>query len=228
MQEQSLLKDAASSKDTALSKDTASSQDKESTKENTVTTRNERFVNYLLETCNNSKGFAAKLRRADNPISEYQSWELLARFGIDLNNDYQRVTFVTISAVIARSRANTNGNMTLGFAIAESYKDNKGNDSDQAKARLLRLLTCRNSLETCRILKPLFSLIHSKVSLPLDYIHILNQLSFFDKYQQSIKAQWAQEFYRWPLLKANDQAKADGKENNGHSNKQSVNEELPS
>lgn len=80
------------------------------------------------------------------------------------------------------------------------FEHNRG--SDQAKARLRRVLACDDLPELCRILRPLFSLIDSKVGQPLDYVRLLNQLNRFSYNSQQIKAQWAQEFYGQPLAEA--------------------------
>lgn len=157
----------------------------------------ERFVCGVIQRCQEDKGIAARLRRGDNPATEYQSWELLASFGVDLEKDYQRLPFITVAAAIAKAKAEHNGGLSLGQAIASSYE--KGRDSDQAKARLRRLLACDDLPELCRILRSLFSLIDSKSGQSLDFIRLLKQLRRFAYNDQQVKAQWAQEFYGMPV-----------------------------
>lgn len=152
-----------------------------------------RFVEIAIQRCLKDKGLAAKLRRGDNPSTEYQSWEFLGSLGIDLEKDYQRMPFVTVGAAIAKSKVDRNGTLSLGRAIANCYAD--GNQTDQAKARLRRLLACEELSEVCRILRPILTLIESKVGQPLDYIRLLSQLRNFHFNSQRIKTQWAQEFY---------------------------------
>ncbi|WP_198962717.1 type I-E CRISPR-associated protein Cse2/CasB [Mangrovitalea sediminis] len=158
----------------------------------------ERFVSSVIQRCQVDNGLAARLRRADNPATEYQSWELLASLGVDLEKDYQRLPFVTIAAAIAKSKSDRNGVLTLGRAVAACYED--GRESSQAKARLRRLLACNDLPEACRILRSLFSLIDSKVGQPLDFVRLLKQLRrfSFEDARNRIKAQWAQEFYGQP------------------------------
>ena len=153
------------------------------------------FVEYTIRRCSQDKGLAARLRRADNPTTEYQSWEHLGVFGINLEIQHQRIPFAIIAANIAKTKSEHNGNMTLGSGIANCYKD--GNQSKQAQARLRRLLACNDILELSGILRPLLSLIASKSNGSLDYIRLLQQLqSFrFDEQRTRTKAQWAQEFY---------------------------------
>lgn len=158
---------------------------------------NQRFVETIIARCNKDKGQAARLRRADNPATEYQSWEVLGALGVDLEKDYQRLPFATVSAAIAKSKAESNGHLSLGRAIASCYED--GNQSDQAKARLRRLLACDELSEACRILRPIFTLIDSKVGQPLDFIRLLKQLRNFHFNEQRVKSQWAQEFYGQPV-----------------------------
>lgn len=155
--------------------------------------REARFVSGVIQRCQNDKGLAARLRRAENPATEYQSWELLAAFGIDLEKEWERLPFVTIAATLAKHKAEHNGTRTLGQALAQSYQDKQNNE--QAKARLRRLLACHELSEVVRHLRPLLSLIHSKSGQPLDYQRLLQQLRRFSLNPQAIKAQWAQEFY---------------------------------
>lgn len=80
--------------------------------------REENFVLRVIAQTQQDKGLAARLRRADNPDTEYQSWEFLAGFGIDLEPEHERLPFVTVAAAIAKAKAERNGNLTLGRAIA--------------------------------------------------------------------------------------------------------------
>jgi len=155
--------------------------------------RTEYFVSSVIQQCKQDKGLAARLRRADNPATEYQSWELLAAHDIDLERDDQRLPFITVAATIARAKSEGNGSLRLGQASTHCYTE--GRDSTQAAARLRRLLACDDLPEVCRILRPLLSLIASKVGQTLDYTRLLRQLLRFRFDPQGVKAQWAQEFY---------------------------------
>jgi CRISPR system Cascade subunit CasB len=170
--------------------------------------RDQRFVEAILQRCLSDKGVAARLRRADNPSLEYQSWETLGALGIDLEQEHQRLPHVTVAAAIAKSKAESNGVMRLGAGIAACYGTGNGDAAhDQARARLRRLLACEDLREACRILRPILTLIDSKVGRPLDFIRLLRQLRQFGLYPQSVKAEWAQEFYARPAKAA---AKGDG------------------
>ena len=155
--------------------------------------RSTEFVTYLCQRCQKDKGFAARLRRADNPATEYQSWDTLAAFGVNLEWPEERLPFALIAAAVSRSEQTANGALSLGQAIALSFSE--GRDSDQAKARLRRLLACEDSEEVCRILRPLLTLIRSRVSQPLDYATLLEDLRWFHRSADRAKARWAQQFY---------------------------------
>lgn len=153
------------------------------------------FVAYIIGRCQADNGLRAALKRADNPATEYQSWEVLAGFKINLEYEHERLPYAAIAATIARSKVEKNGAVQIGQAIARCYED--GNNSDQAKAKLRRLLACDSVSEACRILRPLFSLIEAKGHGGLDYARLLDDLLYFghDERQTRIKARWAQSFY---------------------------------
>lgn len=159
----------------------------------TTSSREARFVASVLQRTQQDKGLAARLRRADNPATEYQSWEFLADLGINLEHEAQRLPFAVVAAAMAKAKAAHNGSLKLGQAIAACYSD--GAKSDQAKAKLRRVLACDDVPELCRILRPVLTLIDSRVPQPLDYIRLLQQLHRFAWDAQKIKSQWAQEFY---------------------------------
>ena len=175
-------------------------EDQQAKSEDKGKSREQRFVETVMAKCLNDKGMAARLRRADNPATEYQSWELLGWFGVNIEKDHERLPFVTIAAAISKAKAERNGSMTLGKAILACYDNDR--DSGQAKARLRRLLACNDLGEACRILRSVLTLIDSKVGQPLDYVRLLRQLKYFG---QKTKTQWAQEFYGQP-------AESEGKE----------------
>jgi len=152
------------------------------------------YVHYIISRCQDN-GIRAALKRADNPATEYQSWEVLAGFQINLAFENQRLAYAAIAAAIARAKIENNGTAKIGYAIARSYDD--GNASDQAKAKLRRLLACDSVAEVCRILRPLLALIDARGNSALDYAALLNDLLWFanEDSQTRIKARWAQDFY---------------------------------
>jgi CRISPR system Cascade subunit CasB len=156
------------------------------------------FVDYIINRCQADNGLRAALKRADNPATEYQSWEVLAGFHINLEHENQRLPYATIAAAIARTKTEKNGTAKIGQAIARCYED--GNSSDQAKAKVRRLLASGSVAEACRILRPLLSLIEAKSNCILDYASLLDDLLWFghDESQSRIKARWAQGFYGKP------------------------------
>ena len=151
------------------------------------------FVQFIIALIAKNKGVAADLKRADNPATEYQCWEYLAAFNIDLEKPWERLPFATVAAAIAKEKSAHNGSEGIGKAIAKCYDD--GSQSDQAKAKLRRLLACDSVEEACRILRPLFSLIASRGNSSIDYARLLEQLLKFHWESERIKSQWAQEFY---------------------------------
>lgn len=160
------------------------------------TSRGKNFVRYVLDRIHKDNGFAARLRRADNPVTEYQSWELLASFGVDLEKDWARLPYCSVGAALAKAKPEVDGKLGLGAAIAACYDD--GSQSDQAKAKLRRLLACTTTAETCQILRPLLALITSR-SVKLDFSQLLDDLLWYGgNGRERIRIRWAQNFYHRP------------------------------
>jgi CRISPR system Cascade subunit CasB len=154
-----------------------------------------KFVEYIMQTVNTSKAIQVALKRANNPNTEYQSWEILAGFGINIDYENERLSYATIASSIAHTCQSVNGNTSIAKAIGMCYQD--GNQSHPAKTKLRRMLSCDSTSEICRILRPLFSLINSKGIVSLDYVKLLDQLRWYDNEdsRQRTKISWAQDFY---------------------------------
>lgn len=159
------------------------------------------FVASVVKQCAHDKGLAARLRRADNPATEYQSWEFLAGQGVDLENGPRRLAYVTTVASLARTDAN--GRLSLGRAIADCYAGER--DASPAQARLRRLLACNEVGELCLVLRPLLSLIASRSSHGVDHVRLLEQLLWFPHDPVQVKTQWAKAFYAQTRAAAKDE-----------------------
>ena len=154
-------------------------------------TRPQRFVTAILEQCTRDKGFAARLRRADNPDTEHYAYGILCAFGISLECDEERQPFALIGAALSRSKREHDGFLGLGKALRDCV-----DSEEQGEARLRRVLSCRRQEEACRTLRPLLSLIQAK-DVSLGYARLLEELLAFrfEESRRRICRRWAQEFY---------------------------------
>lgn len=152
------------------------------------TSRGQSFASFVIERMKSDTGFGAALRRADNPATEYQSWEHLAPW-CDIEKAWERSAFAVIAASLARVKLQSDGAEGIGHAIAASYED--GNKSDAAKAKLRRLLACTNTEEACTILRPLLSLVASR-GVKVNHGLLLDQLLY---YGEKTRVRWAADFY---------------------------------
>ncbi|MDR2095925.1 MAG: type I-E CRISPR-associated protein Cse2/CasB [Treponema sp.] len=145
----------------------------------------------------NNTAFGAVLRRADNPDTEYQSWEYLALW-CNIERNKERKAYALIGAAIARAKLSADGTLGIGQAIAHCYADEggfNGNKKDAAKVKLYRLLVCKHTEEACTILRPLLRLITSR-NIPLHYAELLQDLLYSDEwFNRKIKLKWAKDFY---------------------------------
>ncbi|MDD2967381.1 MAG: type I-E CRISPR-associated protein Cse2/CasB [Desulfovibrionaceae bacterium] len=150
----------------------------------------ERFVQTIIRHCATNTGFAARLRRADNPDTEYHSWELLVKLGINLDKDWERLPCALIAAAVARAQLSSDGSAGLGRALRSCFSED-----EQGSLRLRRLLACERLDELCRVLRPMLRLIESKHTQPLCYGRLLGELMSFAYRAQRVKLGWAQDFY---------------------------------
>lgn len=153
--------------------------------------REKAFIAFILTRMKKDSAFGASLRRADNPATESQAWEHLAKW-CDIDKDWERRPFATVAAAIARDKPNVDGTLGIGKAILACYKENT-NPLDAAKPKLRRLLSCDSVKEACVILRPLLSLISSR-GVRLGYGQLLNELVYFGD-GEKVKQKWAVDFY---------------------------------
>jgi len=153
--------------------------------------RGQKFVAFVIDRIGKDSAFRASLSRADNPDTEYQSWEYITNWCDDLKNEWELKPFAVIAAAISRTKPKADGNLGVGSAIAQCYE--KGNKSDQAKAKLRRLLSCDSAKEACVTLRPLLNLISSR-GVRLCYSRLLNDLLYFGEGEKA-KIRWATDFY---------------------------------
>jgi len=148
------------------------------------------FVAHILNRMARDTAFGAALRRADNPATEYQSWEYLASWGCDLEDDLERKCYATVAAGIARAKKSTDAPVSIGKAIAQSYKPD-GNQDDSAKRKLRRLLACDTGIEACQWLRSILRLAESR-GVRMNYGQLLDDLLYFGP---RVKERWAMDFY---------------------------------
>lgn len=155
--------------------------------------RGNAFVSYVIGRCKADKGLAAALRRADNPATEYQSWEFLIGFHVDVQKDWERLPFAAIAAAVTRSKQEIDGSTPFMSALAQAYPDSS---EGPAASRLRRLLACDSVVECCSVLRPMFALVLSKGQSKVNFGALLDDLLQFGLNSKRVKARWAMDFYR--------------------------------
>lgn len=135
--------------------------------------------------------FRAALKRADNPATEYQSWEYLADYGVQLDKDYVRLPYATVFAAMAKSGMESDGIYGLGQALCAAYDWDK--ESEPARSKLRRIIACSDVAELCSVLRSVLQFIASK-NVPVCYQNLLNDLIYFGDGER-VKSKWAQQFY---------------------------------
>ncbi|NLE25357.1 MAG: type I-E CRISPR-associated protein Cse2/CasB [Clostridiaceae bacterium] len=154
-------------------------------------TKGKAFVEYVINRLSSDNAFGARLRRADNRATEYQSWEYLVKW-CDIEKPWERLPFALVAAALAKAKPKANGYLGIGKGISHCYDDKQ--NSDAAKAKLRRLLACNSIEDAVHVLRPLLSLVQSK-GVPLDYGKLLDELQWFGTYGEKQKLRWANEFF---------------------------------
>jgi CRISPR system Cascade subunit CasB len=164
-------------------------------------------VDYILETINkgNSKGFAAKLKRADNEATEYQSWEILSRW-VSLEDTLQRKAYCLVAASIARSDFSQDGEYSLGMSLRQIFLQDGGEgeiEKSSSAARMRRILACRDVNELLEIIRPVLRLMESK-GINYSRKSLLDELLWFnyETSRERTRTHWAQDFYTAREVKA--------------------------
>lgn len=167
------------------------------------------FVEHVIKKAREDTGYAAMLRRGDNPGTDYYAYEALAQFKVNLQNDEERLPYALIGAAICRAKPQKDGTAGIGEALAKCYLENR----DQGNMRLRRLLACANVQEACRILRQILTLIQARQPELLSYARLLEDLCKFGKQSRSdkIKQIWAMDFYAISLPSENRADKGDTK-----------------
>lgn len=158
------------------------------------------FVDYVLDMIHKKKdkGFGAKMKKADNETTEYQSWDILSRW-IDLENEKDRKTYGLIGASSARSGNPVDGQYDLGKSLYMAFQQSEGSgeaEKSSSALRLRRLLACRDSLELIEIIRPVLRFLESK-EISFSHAQILDDILWFDndRSRERTRARWAQEFF---------------------------------
>ncbi len=162
-------------------------------KDEKKSSRGERFTEFILNRMAKDNGFRAALCRADNPDTEYQSWEYLASW-CELDKDWSRLPFSITAASLARRRQYTDGFLGIGKAISRCYADegrNNGSEKDSAKSKLRRLIACKSAVEACAIVRPILKLADSR-GVAVNHAKLLDDLLYFN---ETTVRRWAVDFY---------------------------------
>ena len=166
-----------------------------------ATDKSVNFVTYVVNQINDDrgKGFGAKLRKADNENTEYQSWEILSNW-VNLEWEINRKAYGMVSASLARMKPKMNGSVSLGEALRRVHLKNKGSEDlekSSSALRLRRILSCKETEELIEILKPVVRYLESNDIL-LDYARLLDEILWFnhDTSRERTRARWARDFFK--------------------------------
>jgi CRISPR type I-E-associated protein CasB/Cse2 len=158
------------------------------------------FVTWILSKTgtNADKGFLAKLKKAESEATEYQAWEILARW-IDLEKPWERRAYGIIGASLARLKTGTDGSLGIGEALKALFIKRGGSgeiDSSAEAVRLRRLLSCKDQEEAVEVIRPLLRYLVGQ-EIHVSHTKLLDELLWFDvdASREKTRLRWAKDFY---------------------------------
>ncbi|HOE90018.1 MAG TPA: type I-E CRISPR-associated protein Cse2/CasB [Sphaerochaeta sp.] len=157
------------------------------------------FVSWVLrQKRDENKGLISRLRKAESPATEFQAWEVLARW-VDIEKPWEREAYGLIGASVSRTGKEHDGSLSLGGALrAVALGKGKNIDlQDSSEAlRLRRVVACTSQRELVDILRPILRYLNSK-DVALSYERLLKELMtfHFEDAQERTKARWIKDFY---------------------------------
>lgn len=157
-----------------------------------------RAISSLIDKLPGDTAMGARLRRADNPATEYMAWEYLVRLGLTLEEAKSRRAFAVVAAALAREKPAKDGEWGIARCLAQSEEQPQGDAASPSSIRFRRLLACDSQEEACRVLRPIIRLVASRLPGRLSYEKLLQDLLYFGP---RVKERWAQEYYARPEKK---------------------------
>lgn len=155
------------------------------------TGKEEKFVEYVFRLAQKDTGFAAKMRRADNRVTEDYAWEFLAPW-VDLSIDSRRLPYALVGAAVCREKTAADGSRGIGSLLAASCTEN----TDNGASRLRRLLACDSVVDACHVLRQMLKFLQSRCPGEISYARLLKELMQFAYGNgDRTKQKWAMDFY---------------------------------
>lgn len=158
------------------------------------------FVAWVLSKTGTTadKGFLAKLKKAESEATEYQAWEVLARW-IDLEKPWERRAYGLIGASLARLKSVKDGSLGIGEALKALFAKRGGDGEIEGSAeasRLRRLLSCKDQEEAVEVIRPLLRYLVGQ-EIPISHMQLLDELLWFDNEisREKTRLRWAKNFY---------------------------------
>ena len=152
-------------------------------------TKEENFVNHLIQAFKNDKGFKADMKAAYPTTTSLKVYDYLYKW-CDMDKEYLSLPYLFIAADMAKTNPKENGKLPLGTAFRIAYTDNGEFRKETALPKMQMLLTCRDLKSLLIELEWVLELISSR-HIVVDYVLLLTELKRFKFSQEKIKKEWA-------------------------------------